>query len=445
MILGVVFAAIDLAPSLSHMRIAILSGPQDGRDYALASRLRKQAQQRHGQVANVATDGDAENLQRAIDTKGRDALFALVLDGLDYPSPDQLELAARLPKRATIYILGPDADKLHFIRDLNGLRIGIGPHGGGTALLVREIFKSRHLAEVKPTLSEQGFGEQVELLKAGALDLGFFIMDEDAPLIERAVRDGLQIVDFDNAEVLTRQLPALKITTLYAGHFDAMKLLPPVNRKLYQVDRLVLCHRGSSRSATTALLVLVNAAFKGFIDYNRITPNDTGLLESPALARFVHDNGPSLLDQYAPRLVDFMPPANLLHYLVVVSLLLNATVVWHRFRLWRIDAKRLKLEERTLRLFGEHLTMAEIERLQPLPGQFSAADLAVFDDIIEQTAALRRWVRKLSLSMVAPMGAEMLYRYQESLIHHKLAVLHAFRDRLRALGGTEADLEQAGV
>jgi hypothetical protein len=436
-LLGAVIAAIDLVPSLSHVRITILSGPPDGRDYALAARLAKQAQRRHGHVVNVATDGDAENLQRLIDRSGsgsgdgKDALFALALDGLDYPRPEQLELAARLPRPATIFILGPDAGKIHFMRDLDGLRIGIGPHDGGTALLVREIFKRGHLAEVKPILSEQAFSEQVALLHAGALDLGFFIMDEDAPLIGRAVRDGLQLIDFDNAEVLARQLPALKTATLYAGHFDTMRLLPPISRTVYQVDRLVLSNRGASRSSTTAMLVLANATFKGLVDYNRVTPNHTGLIESPALERFVQDNGPGLLDQYAPRLIDFIPPANILHYLVVVSLLFNATLVWHRFRLWRIDAKRLKLEQRTLRLLGEHLTIAEIERIQPRPGQFTAADLAVFDDIIAQTEALRRWVRKLSVSMVAPMGAEMLYRYQEGLIHQKLLVLHAFRDRLR--------------
>lgn len=440
-LLGLVTAAIDLAPSLSHVRITLLSGPRDGRDYALAERLAQQAQQRRGALLNVATGGDADNLQRLIAGEGNESLFALVLDGLDYPSPDRLELAARLPRPATIYILGRDAGRIHFLRDLNGLRVGIGPPEGGTALFVREVFKASQVAGIEPVLSEQGFAEQVALLKAGALDLGFFIMDEDAPLIGRALREGLELVQFDNAEVLAQQLPALKVTTLYAGHFDALRLLPQANRKVYQVDRLVLSRRGARRSASTALLVLANSAFKGFVDYNRGTPNKTGLPESPALERFIQDNGPGLLDQYAPRLVDWMPPANLLHYLVAVSLLFNAAAVWHRFRLWRIDAWRLKLEARTLRLFGEHLTIAEIERLQPEPGQFSAADLAACDDIIAQTEDLRRWVRKLSLSMVAPMGAELFYRYQENLIHHTLAVLRGLRDRLRAVAEPEADPE----
>ncbi len=433
LVLGLIFAVIDLAPDLSHMRITVLSGPRAGHDDALVSRLAAQAQKRHGQVVNVATGGDADNLQRLVDANDRETLFAVILDGLQYPSPDKLELVARLPEPATIFMLGPDADKIHFVGDLMGLRIGIGPPDSGTALFVREVFKARRFAEIKPTLSEHGFAEQVKLLKTGALDLGVFIMDENASLIEQAVLDGLQIVDFDNAEVLAMQIPAVKVTTLYAGYFDVLKLLPPANKKLYQVDRLILTNRDASRSEVTALLVLLNTTFKGFIDYNRITPNETGLQEARPLERFIQNNGPSLLDQYAPRLVDLMPPANILHYVVVVSLLFNATIVWNNFRLWRIDARRLKLEERALRLFGEEMTIAEIERLEPKAGQFSAEDKALLDDIIRQVQGLRHWVRKLSLSIVAPMGSEMLYRNQENLICQKLLVLRRFRDRLNGL------------
>ena len=432
-VLGLIFAAIDLAPDLSHVRITVLSGPEAGPDYALVARLAEQAQKRDGQVVNIATSGDGENLQRLIDANGRESLFALVLDGLDYPSPDKLELAARLPKPATIFLLSRNVDKIRFLGDLMGLRIGIGPRDSGTALFVREVFQHKRFSGVKATLSEHGFGEQMELLKTGALDLGVFIMDENAPLIEQAVLDGLQIVDFDNAEVLAMQIPAVKVTKLYAGHFDPVKLLPPANKKLYQVDRLILTNQDSSRSEIAALLVLLNTRFKGFIDYNRITPNETGLQEARPLERFIQNNGPSLLDQYVPRLVDLMPPANILHYLVVVSLLFNATIVWNNFRLWRVDARRLKLEERALALFGEQITIGEIARLEPKPGQFSTEDEASLDDIIQQAQDLRRWARKLSLSLVAPMGSEMLYRNQENLIHQELLILRGFRDRLRAL------------
>lgn len=200
------------------------------------------------------------------------------------------------------------------------------------------------------------------------------------------------------------------------------------------MDRLILTNEDASRSEIAALLVLLHSGFKGFIEYNRSTPNATGLEESPELEAFIQNNGPSLLDQYAPRLVDFMPPANILHYVVVVSLLFNATIVWHNFRLWRIDARHLKLEERALRLFGEQLTIGEIERLEPEPGQFSAEDIALLDDIIQQAQELRRWARKLSLSLVAPMGSEMLYRNQENLIYQQLLVLRRFRERLDGIG-----------
>lgn len=77
--LGLLFAAIDLVPDLSHMRITVLSGPQAGRDYALVSQLVEQAKKRRGQVVDIATSGDGENLQRLIDANGKETLFAIVL------------------------------------------------------------------------------------------------------------------------------------------------------------------------------------------------------------------------------------------------------------------------------------------------------------------------------------------------------------------------------
>ncbi len=433
LLVGLIFAAVDLAPDLSHMRIAVLSGPQAGPDYALVSRLAREAQKRRGQVVNVATSGARDSLQRLIDENEKGTLFALVQDGLNYPEPDKLELAARLPKPATIFILGAEADNIHYIGDIVGLRMGIGPPGSGTALFVKEVFNNKRFAEIDLTLSEHSFTEQVELLKKGALDLGVFILDEDAPLIEQAVRDGLRLIDFDNAELLATLIPAIKVKTLYTGHFDPIQRLPRSNKKIYQVDRLILTNHAASRSEIAALLVLLNATFKGFIDYNRITPNETGLQEARTLAGFIQNNGPSLFDQYAPRLVDFMPPANILHYLVVVSLLFNATIVWNNFRLWRVDARRRKLQKLALGLFGDQHTIAEIERLEPKPGEFSAEDKTLLDELIEQAQELRQWVHKLSLSIVAPMGSEMLYRSQEKMIDQKLTVLHRFRDRLNAL------------
>ncbi len=415
------------------MRVTVLSGPQDGEDYALMEKLGREATRHRGTVLNMATPGAAANLARLAKASGGDTLFALTPEGLNYPSPEKLELVARLPRSRTLFMLGPEADALRYPSDLAGFRLGIGPSGSATALLAREIFGDKLLQELKVTLSEHAFVEQIEQLEQGKLDLGLFLMDDDAPLIGEALRRGLQIASFDNAEALSARIPALKVHTLYAGHFGQLPRLPLTDKKVLQTDLLMLSNGEASRSQAVAMLVLLDSAFKGFIQVNDTTPNTTNLREAKDLKPFLKNGGPSFMDEYAPRLMDFMPPANILHYLVALSLLFNATVIWHRFRLWRIDAKRLKLKERLLDLFGHQYTIDEIARLQPRPGEFSPRQKEMLDELIRDIQLLRPWIRQLSVSPIVPLGTEIYYRHQERLVEDALRSLHELRGRLREL------------
>jgi hypothetical protein len=57
------------------------------------------------------------------------------------------------------------------------------------------------------------------------------------------------------------------------------------------------------------------------------------------------------------------------------------------------------------------------------------APRAEVDRVIAALESLATRSRKLSLSVLVPMGGEMAYRYQEGLVHETLAVLRAFRER----------------
>ncbi len=428
------FVAIDLTPDLSAMRVTLLSGPEGGEDYALAARLARAANKRGGTVVNVATPGMAENLMMlAGKLRGNKPDFALALDGLTYPGPERLELVARLPDTRTLFILGPDAGSIHAIADLAGLRIGVGPGSSATKLLAREILGSEVLEGLNVTLSEHPLEEQVEQLRKHQLDLGFFLLATNAPLIGRAMRGGLQMVNLGNAEALASRIPSLRVTTVYPGQVDLVRGLPRTASKTFQMDVLMLTRRHVSRSKKVEMLGLMDSVFKGFIDLNRNTENHTGLQEIGDLKPFIQNGGPNVLDEYAPRLLDFMPPANWLHYVVVISLLLNAMTLWHRFRLWRIDQLRIQLEDKALALFGQSHTVMEIALLTPKPGEFNADRRRMLDALIDETQSLRQRVRRYSVAMIVPMGAEMYYRSQEGLVDGQLQALRRFRDRLTKL------------
>lgn len=124
-----------------------------------------------------------------------------------------------------------------------------------------------------------------------------------------------------------------------------------------------------------------------------------------------------------------MPPANWAYVVMAVSILFNAMSAGHRFRLWRIDDARVKLENELSRYFGMGSTLGDITRLEPDAKHQTAEARAEIDSLIDRLERLAERSRRHSLSMLVPMGQEMAYRYQEGVIYETIAVLRAFRKR----------------
>ncbi|MBI2894598.1 MAG: hypothetical protein HYY06_13680 [Deltaproteobacteria bacterium] len=127
-----------------------------------------------------------------------------------------------------------------------------------------------------------------------------------------------------------------------------------------------------------------------------------------------------------------MPPGKWVYLVTALSLLFNAMGFGHRFQLWRIDANRVRLEGELTKKFGATTTLGDIARLEPEPAHGSAELLGSLREIVGRLEALAARCRKQSLSVLVPMGQEMSYRYQETLIHETLAVLRAFVERVDA-------------
>lgn len=131
-----------------------------------------------------------------------------------------------------------------------------------------------------------------------------------------------------------------------------------------------------------------------------------------------------------PWVVDLMPTARWLQLILGYTILNNAMAGWHHFRLWRIDAKRVRIESALLHLFGPGGTVGEIAEMPPRDQHHTSGRRAQLDTIMEQLVTLSERCRQQSLSMLVPMGQEMAYRYQEALMADLLYALRAFREGL---------------
>jgi NMT1-like family len=437
LVLAILVSRIDFEPNMRRLNAGMLSGARGGNYYALVADLAERAKRSGGSLRNVESAGSGDNLtrlERAAASGSCQLSFALAQDGSDFAAGNQptkrLELLGRLPKSESVFFLGRDADQRTSLATLKQAKIGLGPEGSGSARLGKQLFALQDLAPLDVRLSFHPLAEDLALAERGELDLVLVVIDEDAPLLLSAVRErNLQIAGLSNLDIVARRIPHLRTGRIGAGQFDALRMLPPEDKQVLRVDTLVLTNGCAGRSATIDLLEVLSDRFPDFLRHNRETPNATGLELAGASKRFFERGGPELVDEFVPWLVDLMPPANWAYIIMAVSVLFNAMGAGHRFRLWRIDDARVKLERELSGLFGAGSTLGDIQRAKVRGMLAEPATRDRMDDLIRRFEQLGGRSRRQSLSMLVPMGQEMAYRYQEGVIYETLAVLRAFRER----------------
>jgi len=145
---------------------------------------------------------------------------------------------------------------------------------------------------------------------------------------------------------------------------------------------------------------------------------------------FFNEEGPDLLGKYAPWAVDVMPLPLWIQLGVAFSVLFSGMALLHRFRLWRVDADRVNIERELPALFGPGVTLGRIAEIDADARHTTPEARAQIDDLLARLAGLAERCRSHSLSVLVPMGEEMSYRYQETLINDLMHGLRLYRDRL---------------
>lgn len=423
---------VNVSRSMRRLDVGVASGSKEGNYHAIVDDLAALAKKDQGTIRNVESAGSMDNvarLERAA-SGSCDVAFALAQDGSDWGKSGKLELVARLPKAESVFFVGKGAGKLTTFAQLDRMKIGVGPEGSGVSRLARQILELPDFAGLGLSLQHHPLAEQLAMAERGELDLAVLVMDEDAPLVVKAVRDqNLQIAPFAHVDVIARRVPHLRTGRIGAGQYEAVRLVPPIDTRVLRVETLIVGNRCAGRSATIDLLMVLSKRFPELVKHNKDAPGTQGLELSSTSRGFFEHGGPEIADEYVPWLVDVMPPANWAYVVMGISLLFNAMGAGHRFRLWRIDDARVKLEDELTRLFGSKTTLGDIARLVPDARLRSDEVARGIESLVTRFEALAARSRRQSLSMLVPMGQEMAYRYQEEIIYETLAVLRDFQRR----------------
>ena len=227
-------------------------------------------------------------------------------------------------------------------------------------------------------------------------------------------RRNLDILHLPDVASLARHLPFARVGVIEAGQMDYVRKLPREDIKVLQVDALIVGNGCAPDGVTQGFLTAVAEVFPTFVSHNKGQANLTGLPLATVATNFYNADGHDLLGKYAPWAVDIMPLPTWIQLGVAFSVLFSGMALWHRFRLWRVDANRVKIEREIAALFAPGATIDTIAEM-PLDARHRLPDAhAQIDHLVLRLSALSERCRKQSLSVLVPMGEEMSYRYQET-------------------------------
>ena len=426
----------------AFLRASVLTGSSTGAYYALGERLAARALKKNGRLKVVATAGSVENIARLVGENGRCVpAFAFVQDGVPVPADNGLQILGRLPQPESLLLVARRGRAINTFNDLKGYSIGIGPKGSGTDYLMQQLLENSDLRDLGLKPSNHDLMEQAELVRDGQLDLAASVISQNAEIVRTAIENyDLEVVAPADIEGLVARDRWLRLGRIPAGYYDIAKPIPATDKLVAQVDTLVMTNACVHRAERVAFLMLLSEEFPNFVHVN--PPPETKSQDSAPLAdearEFFTTGGPEFADKYFPWLVNLMSPAYWIYLAMAATVLLNALGVYSRFRLWRIDANRALLESRLKALAYPGMTEDQIkarahsgitrEQIKALPPEAviqTPNDRKAAEDLMTDFDALRRRCEEQLSSYVTPMGSEMYYRYQESLIDEARGALSA--------------------
>jgi TRAP-type uncharacterized transport system substrate-binding protein len=316
------------------------------------------------------TDGAKENL-RLLNDSNSGIQIGFMQGGVSNGrlAPDLLSLG-RIDHQI-FWLFYPAGDTLADLTQLKGKRIALGAEGSGDRAVCEKILAVAGVTYDNTTLLPFAPQDAVKAIDDGTIDALFLNFSPDSPILHTLlVGPQYRLMNFSEAEALTRIFPYLVRLVLPRGAIDLGRKIPATDMNLISTTNVVLVrkeiHPAIIDLLTQAILEAHSAPglFQKVGDFPTQTDPEYPVAQS---ARDFYKNGPSFLNRYLPFWMTSYVQRIIAVLVAVIAIVLPVFSYAPKLYLWFIRERMRKLYRR-LRIVDKalltELTTPQVQALQ---------------------------------------------------------------------------------
>jgi TRAP-type uncharacterized transport system substrate-binding protein len=302
---GVLWILIPAPPKVMDMA----TGFPTGLYYQFGERLKTELATEGVKLELKTTGGTVDNLALLTDPKsGVDVGMVQggVADVAKYPN--LVSLAGMFYEPVWVWYresaFKNEGGQLRVLGQLKGKRVSIGNEGSGTLALSTALLKISEIAESDIDAKKLKPDEAIAQLSKGELDVIFIVAAAEAPVLKKFYEiPGIRLMNFDQADAYTRNLPYLSKVMVPRGLLSIAHDLP---RQDIQVIAPTATLVAKDNISPALVSLLLGASYDILKSYSRLQkpgefPSGAGL-DFPVHvdAEIYLKDGPSFLHRHLP-------------------------------------------------------------------------------------------------------------------------------------------------
>ncbi|HEY7231350.1 MAG TPA: TAXI family TRAP transporter solute-binding subunit [Pseudolabrys sp.] len=268
------------------------------------------------------------------------------------------------------WLFYPTGETLTDLAQLKGKRIGLGAEGSGDRTVCEKILAVAGITYDNTTLVTVPTELVINSLDSGAIDAVFRTFSPDSPVLDALLRGPqYRLMDFAEAEALTRIFPYLVHLVLPKGAIDLARKMPVSDTALIATTNVLLARKDTHPLVVDLLAQATLQAhstpglFRKVGEFPTETDPEYPMSQG---ARDFYRNGPSFLNRYLPFWMTNYAQRFLAVLVAVIAIVVPVFNYAPRVFLWLIRDRVRRLYRRLRMVDKALLTEPDSVRMQML-------------------------------------------------------------------------------